>query len=108
MSQLYWQCMAQLYWPYITHTPVYGPATLAIHHWLQKGDQKVVSSLTTCPYQLKGLHTYASWWAYIFDTLCEHFTGIWSGLELPQENLTKHTHCVHLNSDLMELDGDDF
>lgn len=77
-------------------------------NWLQKGNQKVISSLTTCPYQLEGLHTYASRQAHIFNALREHFTGIWSGLELPRECLTEYTHAARLNSDLMELDGDDF
>ena len=77
-------------------------------NWLQKGNQKVISSLTTCPYQLEGLHAYASHQAHIFDTLREHFTGIWSSLELPWECLTEYTHAACLNSDLMELDGDDF
>ena len=75
--------------------------------WLHKGDIKATSSLTDCPFQLEGLRAYASRQANIFDSLRQHFFGIWSGLELPREQLTEFTSCVRLDSDLMELDGDD-
>ena len=45
--------------------------------------------------------------AHIFEALHEHFTGIWSGLELPREHLTDQIYPICLDSDLMELDGDD-
>ena len=76
-------------------------------HWLQKGKMETISSLTVCPFQLEGLHAYASRQASIFDSLRQHFSGIWSGLELPHEQLTESAPCVRLDSDLMELDGDD-
>ena len=75
-------------------------------NWLQKGSMNAISSLATCPYQLEGLHAYASQQAHIFNTLHDHFLGTWSGLELPQGHLTEPVHPVCLDSDLMELDGD--
>ena len=75
--------------------------------WLRKGGQNIISPLTTCQYQLEGLRAYASRQAHVFDALREHFIGIWRGFELPRECLTEYTHCVRLDSDLMELDGDD-
>jgi len=75
--------------------------------WLQKGSPDAVSTLTTSPDQLEGLCAYASRQAHIFSTLRKHFSGIWSGLKRPQEHSTDYTHPVHLDSDLMELDGDD-
>jgi hypothetical protein len=75
--------------------------------WLRKGDREVISSLATCPYQLEGLHAYASRQAHVFKSLRDHFSGIWSGLELPREHLTEPTRNVRLDSDLMELDGED-
>lgn len=76
-------------------------------NWLWKADTKTTSSLTTCPLQLEGLYAYASRQAQIFDILRQHFSRIWSGLELPRKHLNEHAPCVPLDSDLMELDGDD-
>ena len=76
--------------------------------WLRRGDDKTISPLTACPYQLEGLRAYAFRQARVFDDLRNHFFGIWSGLELPREHLTEPVHRVPLDSDLMELDGDDF
>ena len=75
--------------------------------WLRKGCPEAISALSTCPYQLEGLRAYASRQANVFGMLRKHFLGIWSGLEIPQEYLTERTHPIHLDSDLMELDGDD-
>jgi hypothetical protein len=75
--------------------------------WLQKGIKETISSLTTCPYQLEGLRAYASRQARVFSALHDHFLGIWNGLELPREHLTERIHPIRLDSDLMELDGDD-
>ena len=76
-------------------------------NWLQRGDRSIIASLTTCQYQLEGLRAYTFQQAHIFEALREHFTGIWSGLELPREHLTDQIYPVRLDSDLMELDGDD-
>ena len=76
-------------------------------NWLQRGDQSIIASLMTCQYQLEGFCAYAFWQAHIFEALHEHFTGIWSSLELPRERLTDQIYPVRLDSDLMELDGDD-
>lgn len=75
--------------------------------WLQKGSPQITSPLASCPYKLKGLRAYACWQANIFDNLRNHFLGIWEGLELPQEYLTEPIYPLNLNSDVMELDGDD-
>jgi len=75
--------------------------------WLRKGCPEATAVLSTCPYQLEGLRAYASRQANVFDTLRAHFLGIWSGLEIPREHLTEQVHPVRLDSDLMELDGDD-
>ena len=77
------------------------------NNWLRKGDPEPTSTLSTCPYLLEGLHAYASRQSQVFDALREHFLGIWSGLEIPREHLTEHIYPVQLDSDLMELDGDD-
>ena len=47
-------------------------------NWLQKGSTNAISSLATCPYQLKGLRAYASRQAHVFNALHDHFLGIWS------------------------------
>jgi hypothetical protein len=75
--------------------------------WLRKCDPAVVSSLTTCSYQLEGLRAYGCRQANIFNNLHDHFLGIWKGLELPLEHLTEPIYPVDLNSDPMELDGSD-
>ena len=75
--------------------------------WLRKGHPETITTISTCPYQLEGLRAYTSRQANVFDTLHVHFLGIWSGLEIPREHLTERTHPVHLDSDLMELNGDD-
>ena len=75
--------------------------------WSQKGGTNIISSLTTCPYQLKGLLAYAYRRAGIFQDIHDHFLGIWKGLELPREHLTELVHPADLSSDAMELDGDD-
>jgi hypothetical protein len=72
--------------------------------WLCKGDSVLIFSLTTCQYQLEGLHAYACRQADIFDGIRNHFLGIWEGLELPREHLTEPTYPVDLDSDAMELD----
>jgi hypothetical protein len=75
--------------------------------WLEKGDPRAISSLTHCPHQLEGLSAYACRQANVFNDICDHFAGIWEGLELPREHLTEPIYPVDLNPDVMELDGDD-
>jgi hypothetical protein len=75
--------------------------------WLLKGDAQVTSSLTHCPYQLEGLHAYASRQASVFKAIHDHFLGIWTGLELPWEHLIEPIHPISLDSDAMQLDGGD-
>lgn len=75
--------------------------------WLRKGRPETIATISTCPYQLEGLRAYASRQANVFDTLRVHFLGIWSGLQIPRKHLAEQTHPVRLDSDLMELDGDD-
>ena len=74
--------------------------------WLQKGNSQVVSSLTTCPFQIEGLVAYACRQAAVFSNLHNHFLGIWKGLEIPREYLSEPLYLVD-DSDMMELDGDD-
>jgi hypothetical protein len=74
--------------------------------WLRKGEH-AVSSLTTCHFQLEGLHAYARRQADVFSNIHDHFLGIWKGLELPQEHLTEPFHLPDLSLDAMEMDGDD-
>ena len=62
---------------------------------------------TDCPYQLEGLCAYACWQASVFTDIHEHFLGIWKGLELPREHLNEPIYPINLDSDVMELDGDD-
>lgn len=75
--------------------------------WSRKGDSKTISPLTTCPYQLEGLHAYARRQARIFLDIHDHFSSIWKGLKLPQERLDKPIHPIDLSLDAMELDGED-
>jgi hypothetical protein len=75
--------------------------------WLRKGDPHLIASLTGSPHQLEGLRAYAFRQAKIFSDVRNNFLGIWTGLELPQEHLTEHNYLRDLNSDMMELDGDD-
>ena len=75
--------------------------------WSQKGITSTISSLTTCPHKLKGLHAYACRQAHVFCDIHDHFFGIWKGLELPQERLTEPTYPVDLGLDVVELDRDD-
>ncbi|KAF9777691.1 hypothetical protein BJ322DRAFT_1114826 [Thelephora terrestris] len=76
-------------------------------NWLQKGDDQVISLLTTCPFQLEGLRAYAHRQAHVFSNLLNHFLGIWTGLELPRKHLSEPFHPADLSLDVMELDGDD-
>ena len=76
-------------------------------NWSRKGSTDSISSLTTCLYQLEGLHAYAHRQVSVFCDIHNHFLGIWKGLELPQEYLAEHVHPADLTSDAMELDGDD-
>ena len=76
-------------------------------NWSQKGNFGVISPLTPCPYQLKGLHAYACRQAGVFLNIHDHFSGIWKGLELPRDHLTEPIYPADLNPDAMELDGDD-
>lgn len=75
--------------------------------WSRKGGAEAISSLTTCQYQLEGLHAYAFRQARVFHDIHDHFLGIWKGLELPREHLTEPVYPVDLGPDAMELDGDD-
>ena len=75
--------------------------------WLAQGNPQAIFSLTNCPHQLEGLRAYACWQAGVFSNIHDHFLGIWKGLELPREHLTEHIYPIDLNSDAMELDGDD-
>lgn len=75
--------------------------------WLRKGDRKLISSLTTCPYQLEGLRAYACRQADVFSNIHNHFLSIWKGLELPREHLTEPIYPIDLSVDAMELDGED-
>ena len=74
--------------------------------WLQKSGSQVISSLTTCPLQLKGLSAYACWQAGVFDNICSHFLGTWKGLEPPREHVTEPFYPANHTLDAMELDGD--
>ena len=74
--------------------------------WLQKGDHQVVSSLTTCPFQLEGLCAYACQQADVFRDIHGHFLGIWKGLELPREHLSESFNHADLGFEAMEVDGD--
>ena len=76
-------------------------------NWLEKGNLQAISSLTNCPHQLKGLHAYAYRQANVFGDIHDHFLRIWKGLELPREHLAEPIYPVNLDSDVMELDGDD-
>ena len=76
--------------------------------WFRKGDTWVALSLTNCLYQAEGLHAYACRQANVFNDIHDHFLGIWKGLELPREHLLESIHPINLDSDGMELDGDDF
>ena len=73
-------------------------------NWLSKGASLVIFSLTTCPYQLEGLRAYACRQADIFDSIRNHFLGIWEGLERPREHLTEPTYAIDSNGDAMDLD----
>lgn len=75
--------------------------------WLQKGDLPTISSLTDCPLQLEGLRAYSCRQANIFTDIHNHFLSIWKGLELPREHLVEPVYPLNLNSDVMQLDGDD-
>lgn len=75
--------------------------------WLEKGDLQAASLLTNCPHQLEGLRAYAFRQANVFGDIHNHFLGIWKGLELPRGHLTEPLYPINLDSDLMELDGDD-
>lgn len=75
--------------------------------WRQKGDPKVISSLTTCHLQLDGLRAYAHRQAGVFSDIHDHFLEIWKGLALPREHLSEPSHPPDLSSDAMELDGGD-
>ena len=75
--------------------------------WYRKGCADSVSSLSTCPYQLEGLHAYACRQANVFRDIHNHFLDIWKGLESPREHLDEPIHPTDLSSDVMELDGDD-
>ena len=75
--------------------------------WLQKGSTPIVSSLSSCPHQLEGLRAYSCRQANIFTDIHNHFLGIWRGLENSREHPTETTYSIDLNSDLMDLDGDD-
>ena len=75
--------------------------------WCQKGEQPVISSLTTCHFQLEGLHAYASRQASVFSDIHNHFLGIWRGLELPREHLTEPFYPPDISFDAMQLDMDD-
>jgi len=75
--------------------------------WLRKADTQLVSSLTTCPYQLEGLQAYACRQASVFSDLHNHFLGIWKGLEIPREYLSEPLYLTDNDLDTMELDGDD-
>ena len=72
-----------------------------------KGDCKLISSLTTCPYQLEGLCAYTCQQADIFSNIHNHFLSIWKGLKLSQEHLTELIYPINLSVDTMELDGED-
>lgn len=76
--------------------------------WFRKGDTRVTLSLTNCPYQAEGLRAYACRQASVFNDIHNHFLGIWKGLESPREHLLESVHPINLDSDGMELDGDDF
>ena len=73
----------------------------------QKGDSRAISLLAACPYQLKGLRAYACRQARIFLGICDHFSGVWKGLELLGEHLNEPFYPIDLNPDAMELDGGD-
>lgn len=75
--------------------------------WSQKGSTDSIASLATCPYQLEGLRAYACRQGNVFRDIHDHFFRIWMGLELPREPLTEPVRPTDLNSDVMELDGDD-
>jgi hypothetical protein len=75
--------------------------------WLQKGDLTIISPLTTCPHQLEGLRAYACRQANVFSDIHNYFLGIWKGLKLPSEHLAEPIHPTYLDSDVMEIDGDD-
>ena len=75
--------------------------------WLQKGRTTIISSLSSCPYQLEGLRAYSCRQANIFADIHNHFLNIWRGLERPPEYPTTTAHPLDSNSDLMELDGDE-
>ena len=72
--------------------------------WLQKGDTNLITSLSSCPYQLEGLRAYSYRQANIFTDLHNHFLSVWKGLEQLREYPTETIFPVDLN---MELDGDD-
>lgn len=75
--------------------------------WSRKGSADFTFALATCPYQLEGLRAYAFRQANVFCSIHNHFLGIWKGLELPQEHLAEPIHPTDLDSDALELDGDD-
>ena len=75
--------------------------------WLRKGNNQVVSSLTSCPLQLEGLRAYASQQAGVFGSIHDHFLGLWKGLEPPRERLTEPFFPVDPAFDVMEWDRDD-
>lgn len=75
--------------------------------WICKGDDRIVSPLATCPFQLEGLRAYSSRQAHVYANLHNHFSGIWRGLELPREHLVEWFQPADLSSDAMELDGED-
>ena len=75
--------------------------------WLEKGSPQAIPLLTDCPYQLEGLRAYACRQASVFTDIHKHFLGIWKGLELPREHLNEPIYPINLDSDVMELDGDD-
>ena len=74
--------------------------------WFWKSGNQVISSLTSCPLQLEGLHAYACRQADVFSNIHNHFLGIWKGLELPREHLAEPFHPADLSFDAMELDED--
>ena len=75
--------------------------------WLRKGDRRLISSLTSCPYQLEGLRAYACRQSKVFSSIHNHFCAVWKGLELPREHLTEPIYPINDSLEAMEVDGDD-
>lgn len=76
-------------------------------NWLQNGDPHTVSLLTKCPHRLEGLRAYACRQANVFSNIHNHFLSVWKGLEVPREHLAEPIYPLDLDSDIMQLDGDD-